>query len=208
MATKLGLFNGALRVLGVARLSTVTDNVKARYLLDDVYDEVLLRCLRNGDWNFAMRTTQESSDGTPSVHSFTHYYDKPTDWVRTVMMSSSETFRPALRDYEDEANVWYVNVSPLYVKYVSSDASFGGDLTLFPPDYTAYVHHELAYDICEDLTGKDPEDAVRKKLDQARSKALSNDARDGPPREMPAGSWVTSRGWSPGDTRWNRETPS
>lgn len=205
-ASQLSLYNGALEILGVPRLSSVSSTDKSRYEIDAVYSEELAAALRDGDWNFAMRSTEEDSDGTPTVHHFTYYHSKPSDWVRTVMLSASDSFQQPLLEYEDEAGKWYSNVDPLYAKYVSNDSSYGGDITLFPQDYQDYIHHRIAKRVCIALTGSrtmlnDVKDDLRK----ARSKALAIDARDGPPRPKGRpGSWVESRGFNVGDTRINR----
>lgn len=195
MATQLGIMNAALVECGVARLTSTSDAVKARYELDAVYADVLAECLRDGQWNFALRTTEESSDGTPAVIGYQYSLTKPTDLVRLVIISASDTLDPPLADYVDEGDHWYTNVDPVYAHYVSDDASYGGDLSLWPADYARYVALCLAERVCIALTGNE---TMRLRIagdrDRARRTARSHNSMDRPQRRMPRGSWVNARG--------------
>jgi len=63
MATKLGLFNGALLMLGERSLATLTENREPRRLLDIVWDGGGVRtCLEAGIWNFAVRAARIEYD--------------------------------------------------------------------------------------------------------------------------------------------------
>lgn len=62
MATKLGLYNGALREMGERRLDTLTERGESRRVLDDVYDDVIEDCLAAGSWNFATETVKLDAD--------------------------------------------------------------------------------------------------------------------------------------------------
>jgi hypothetical protein len=63
MATKLQIYNAALRHLGDLRLATITDDVEARYELDEVWSRVVEHCFTLGLWNFATRTQQLTANG-------------------------------------------------------------------------------------------------------------------------------------------------
>jgi hypothetical protein len=195
LATKLGLFNQALHEIGEVRLATATDAVKARYTLDDVYAGALAECLQAGLWNFAMRTTQEDSDATPSIHAFAYQFTLPTDFVRIAMLSDSDTFNPPLVRYEVEAGVLYADADPLYLKHVSDNASYGGDLTAFPALYEKYAVAVLAGKIVKALTGSESE-RIRidtQTIPRAFALAKSADAMDNPPRFFRPGRWSTAR---------------
>lgn len=206
MATQLGLYNGALVTIGAARLATISDAEKSRRELDEVYAQVLAECLEAGQWNFAIRTSQEDSDGTPTVHDFGYYFTKPTDWVKTAMVSASSSFNPPLTEFEEEGDKWYARVDPLFVKYVSNDGSWGGNLTAFPPAYARFVELSLAERVCLALTGnRSLLDRLRDRdLPKARSRALSHDAMNGPTRFLPEGRFVRSRGYGLDTTRHDR----
>jgi len=209
VTTALILYNLALEELGVARIAATSDSTKSARELTAVYTQVLAECLQNGDWNFAMRTTQEDSDATPSVHNFTYKFTKPTDWVRTSMISLNNSFSVPLEDFEDEAGFWYGNTDPMYVKYVSDDAtSYGGLLASFPALYERYVASMLALRTCIALTGsKELRDDLRDRIaPRALANARSRDAQDGPARRLPQGRLVSSRGTGGSNMLYNRQS--
>jgi len=195
VASILGLYNAALTELGVGRLATVSDAVKGRYELDTVYADVLADCLRDGQWNFALRTTEESSDGTPSVVAWSYSVTKPTDLARLVILSENDTLDPALLDYVDEGDHWYTNVNPVYCHYVSSGSNYGGLLTAWPAEYRRFVELTLAERVCTALTGSDNmRERIRRDLRDAKRIARSRNAMDRPTKQLPKGTWVKSRG--------------
>jgi hypothetical protein len=206
VATKLALYNDALLALGQERLATTADAVSARYALDDAYDKALAWCLEQGYWNFAMRAVELTS--TPSIDpafGFTYAVTKPDDWVRSHSISASETFDPPLLQYNDENGLWYVNVDPLFVRYVSNDTDYGLDLSLWPETFANYVALRLAVKTCKRITGTNPDDAMFKQEKRALADARSKDAMNEPPGFPPRGTWVSSRRHGSSSTRWDRQ---
>tara|TARA_R110000868_G_scaffold122871_4_gene325745 strand:+ start:1054 stop:1680 length:627 start_codon:yes stop_codon:yes gene_type:complete len=196
MATKLALYNAALVEIGVARIVTITDAVKGRYELDVVYDNVLADCLKDGQWNFAMRTVQGDAGVSVPAFGYLYQFAKPSDWVRTVAFSADTNLSTPILDYEDQGGVWLASADPIYVRYVSSDASYGGDLTLFPPDYRRFVELSLAARVCNTLTGNASlrDRLVERDVPKAMKTARSHDAMDGPTKFLPPGRFVAARG--------------
>lgn len=193
--TTLALYNASLRELGVARLASTSDAVKSRYELDNAIDEVKAECLRDGQWNFGLRTTEEASDGTPSVAGWQYSLTKPSDLARLVVLSVNDTLDPPLLDYLDEGDHWYTNTTPVYCHYVSNGASYGGLLSAWPADYARYVALCLAERICVTLTGNEGmRDRIREDIRKARRTARSHNGMDRPQRRMPRGTWVNARG--------------
>lgn len=200
MASKLGLFNAALRIIGETKLASVTEATERRYKLDDTYDGSLALCLENGYWNFALRTLR--IDANPSVETtfgFGHVFDKPTDWVRTAALTADEYLRIPLLRYEDATAYWFADVDPIYVQYVSNDESYGMDLGAWPQSFTRYVEYQLASDICEGITQNSSKgEGLEKLLVRAKRNALNKDAmNEASPRFPPTGSWVMARGSGP-----------
>lgn len=198
MATsKLALFNETLGHLKEGKLASLAEATERRYVLDDYYDGAQLYCLEAGFWNFAMRVVEvdKSVSLIPSF-GFTNAFEKPTDWVRTYKLSASEQFVPPLvgDQITEEAGVWYADVDPLYVQYVSSSASYGLDLSLWPPSFqlffTLYLAHRVAPRIAtSDTLTKD----LEKACDRAKRRSQAIDAMNQPIGFPPRGSWVSSR---------------
>jgi hypothetical protein len=209
MATKLGLFNSALREIGNSNLVTLTDNVEGRRVLDDVYADVLALCLEQGQWNFAIRTLKIDSDPDIDLEfGWDYAFDKPTDWVRTTRISSDEDFSDSLKSYSDETAYWLANVDPIYVQFVSSDSSFGGDLSRWPATYARFVGLELGERISHRITtSNETKERLQRDIKAAKRNALNKDAlNEAQPRYWPTGSWVSSRfGWRSGRDRGSRK---
>jgi hypothetical protein len=198
MATKIQLYNGALRILGERKLASLTEASEARRLLDDVYDEGAVRaCLESGMWNFAIRSVEAAY--TPSVapdFGFSRAFDKPTDWVRTIALCSDDRFRSPLdaTQYSDEAGYWFSDHDTLYIRYVSDDSSYGGDLAGWPMSFTKFVQAHLAFEIAPKLT---PAATALSNVAQIRAKALhdarNKDALNEGAQVPVTNSWVRSR---------------
>lgn len=203
MAEKLTLFNNALILLGERTLTSLTENREARRLLDAVWARPLVdEVLQEGQWRFAMRTVEltESPSISPSF-GYQYAFDRPDDLVRTAAVCRDEKLQDPLLEYQTEGQYWYADLTPIYVRYVSNDTSFGGDLSLWPPNFTRFVEAKLAEGIVERITQNEQKWArIRGGLMDALEKAKSTDAMEAPTKFTPAGSWVRAR--SSGG-RWN-----
>lgn len=194
MASKLGLYNSALLIIGERKLASLSEPREPRRALDDAWDDAVAYCLEMGFWNFAMRAVQadHSASVTPAF-GYTYAFAKPEDFIRTYALGSTETFDPPLLTVVDEPNYWYANIDPLYAKYVSNDTAYGMDLSLWSESFADYVSIRLANKTCKRITGKFPDDDMKKEEKRALAQARSKDAMDEPPGFPPRGTWVTSR---------------
>jgi len=177
MATKLGVYNDALELIGERALSSVSENREPRRVLDGRYDSALNYCLEAGFWNFAMRSVEFTADTVVEPpFGFTYAFEKPPDWIRTAALSDSETFMTPLRHYVD-------------------GATYGLDLTRWPETFTRYVVTHLAAEICERLTQNSSKLEELRRLEKRRlADAKAKDAVNDPVGRVPTGSWVLSRG--------------
>lgn len=194
MASKLGLYNGALLVLGERKLASLAEAREPRRALDDAYDDVVAYCLEMGYWNWSMRAIQvDSSASVTPTFGFQYAFTKPTDFVRLYRIGATETMDPPLLEYADEPNYWYANWDPLYIKYVSNDTAYGMDLSIWSETFSEYVIQRLAVKTCKRITGAFPNDIMKMDEKKAMAQARSKDAMDDPPGFPPRGTWVISR---------------
>jgi hypothetical protein len=204
MASKLSVYNGALRILGERKLASLSESRASRRRLDSVYDgdTGVLWCLQQGMWNFAMETAEITySPSVTPAFGYSYAFDKPTDWVRTARLSDDEGFCNLLFDYEDQVNYWFANPDTIYVKYVSKATTRGLDFSLWTPNFTSFVEHHFAQSICMATTQSAEKSAnleaiVKRKLLTARA----TDAMDEAPKLKPAGSWSRARRGGGGGT--------
>ena len=205
MATKAGIFNGALLELGNRALVDTGEPVEAGRDLNRHYSRVVNDCLAAGSWNFAMETIKAVADtGVTPNFGFTEVFAKPSDWVRTFGVSQDERLSIPLLQYYDDANFWSADISPIYVRYVSNDTGLGFELTRWPAAFTRYVEMELALRVAPKVARSEAE-RVEGLRDKAKRNALGQDAmNENQPKFPPMGSWNSARGGGRGGDRGNR----
>lgn len=199
MTTLLRVYNEALRHLGERRLASTSEARDARYHLDDAVTEVKAKCLEAGYWNFAMRAIEQTASGTLTpAFGFSYAFEKPSDWVRTYIVSPNEWLGEWVSRFNDEAGIWYAQINPIWAKYVSNDTSYGYDLSLWPQSFAGYVAAELALAVAPSIssTSADKLADLKETVKRTKSSALAKDAMNEPPVAPPHGSWVRSRGGS------------
>lgn len=196
MTDKLTIYNAALLHCGERRLAALTDNVESRRILDAIWDDGLITSmLSDGLWNFATRTLKYtySPDIEPDF-GYRRAFNKPTDWVRTAGMCEDEFFTAPLIQYEDEGGYWFANLDIIYVKFISSDSQFGGDLSLWTDNFTSYVELYVASKAVIRISQSESRKmAIDKDMKKALSDAKSTDAMDQAAKFKPLGSWSVSR---------------
>lgn len=196
--SQLSLFNGALRILGERKLASLTEAREPQRVLTDIWNDgkgAIWAMLEKGFWKFAIRSASMtySPSITPSF-GYQFAFNKGTDWVRTVAVCSDPYFNQPLTQYDDEGGYLYCDFSTIYVKWVSNDASYGGDTTKWTEKFINYFEHYLAYRGCFRITmNKAKEADIKKDYESAGVEARSHDAIEGPTKFMPTGSWAGAR---------------
>lgn len=194
--TQLSLYNGALRLLGERKLASLTEDRGPRYLLDDVWDDgAVRRCLEAGQWTFAIRKIEvdASTSVEPQIDQYTYAFEKPSDLVRLAGISASASGDP-LTDYDFAGGFFFANFDPLFIRYVSDDASYGGDYSLWPESFIDYVQAFLASEIAPRLTASDAHmQRIDLKKDQALARLMHIDGMNSPSIRPPLGSWAKAR---------------
>ncbi len=205
MATdRLKLYNGALRLVGHRSIASLSDNAEGRKLLDDVWNDTGVDyCLSQGQWRFAMRAQRlDYSASIEPEYGLRRAFQKTDDWLLTSSVCQDEYYRVPLLQYTDEAGMLYADLDQIYVKFVSTDAGYGGNLTLWPPAFTEYVKAYLAGQICFKISadesrreyllgppGRPDKGFVHGTLINARNR----DAISEPTKFAAPGTWTQSR---------------
>ena len=192
------MFNAALLLCGERALASLTENREPRRLLDTAYDGGAVKtCLEAGYWNMATRTIKIEFD--PSVDpdfGFTRAFAKPSDWVRTAVVSSNEYLRTPLKDdqFSDEAGFWFADLDTLYVKMVSDGADYGGDLSNWTESFARYFEAYLASRIAFKITRSQKIiQAIEGELKSRLKGATAKDAMNSGTSLPPEGGWNTAR---------------
>lgn len=148
MASKLQIYQGALRLLGPHQLAALTDARPERYKLDEMWDGAVQYLLEQGMWNFATRYEELSTPASPAdpFAGYRYAYSKPADFVRIVAISDNATFSGTFERYEVQQSYFYTDAEELHLRYVSNDASYGLDLTKWPQSFAKTLEAYLAFE--------------------------------------------------------------
>jgi hypothetical protein len=206
--SRLNLYNDALIMCGERTLTTLTENIEPRRLLDHVWDNDGVKgCLESAQWKFAMRTIMIDYDTSVSPgFGYRRAFLKPTDWCATSALCQDEYFNSPLLRYLDEAGYWYADLDSLYVRYVSNDSGFGGDLSLWTKRFADYVASYFAAKIVLKLTSdENKQGRVISLRDKFLLQAKNLDAMADPAKFAAQGGWTAARGARRGD-RGNRSS--
>lgn len=206
MASRLSIYNSALRAIGERRLASLTEDRASRRECDDAYDDVVANCMEAGFWNFALRTVElEASTDVVPEFGQTYAFEKPSDWVRTYKLSANERFDPPLEDWNDEGAYFFCDVEPLYLRYVCNATDAGLNLTLWPRSFTTFVELSLAKAISMNVNSSETtREIIAKDLKKAKADAMAKDAMNQAVEFPPTGTWVQSRsGGMRHRSRWN-----
>jgi hypothetical protein len=193
---KLTIYNGAARLLGERAFASLTEDNKARRIFDDVWDDGLVDyCLGQGQWSFATRSSiLDASVTIIPDFGYKYAFELPNDFQSLSAICYDEFFSKPITEYSLEAGVLYCGETSIYIKYVSNDASYGGNYSLWSTTFGDFVKTKLALDACIVLTKNAAmADRLAKDLQNVRKVAMNNDLRNKPPVKPESGSWVSNR---------------
>lgn len=145
MASQLDIYREALLLLGDIRLGSTSDNVAARYSLDDEYDRARTFVLRQAPWRFALKQAALSSSGSP-ISGYSTSYAKPGDWLRTVAIFTLASARECPIDCRDVGVLIHANAVPT-MRYVQNAVAVADYPEQFVKALTAYLAFLLAHRI-------------------------------------------------------------
>lgn len=198
MATdRLKIYNGALLECGVRAIASLSVDEESRYLLDNVWnDGGVDHCLSEGQWRFAIRTQKLDYDSSIQPDfGLRHGFNKSTDWLLTSAVCQDEYFRTPLLNYTDESGILYADLDQIFVKFVSNDADYGMNFSIWTPAFTLYVKRYFASRIILQISNDDSRHTAllgsgtsRGLLDKALLDARNRDAISEPTR-FPAMNW-------------------
>lgn len=196
--SKLTLYNGALLECGERPLASLAENIEARRLLDRAWESsngAVNYCLGQGQWKFATRSIElASSVSVTPAFGYQKAFAIPDDYLRAVAVCSDPYMNVPLLQYKQEQSYFFADIDPIYLAYISNDASYGADYSLWPEEFVRYVELYLASKIVKKLTQSNEEE---KKLFALAKKALvdakSSSAMEGPTTFPPPGTWTSAR---------------
>ncbi len=201
MTTATELANMALAHLGQARISDYSERSPAAEHCRRAFEHVRRLCLRDYDWNFAIRRASLTAAETPPEFDWGYEYPLPADCLRVISVNQ----RPGgtrLTDYAVEGRAILSNFAECRVRYVRDVT----DPTLWDSMFSSYFCYRLAAAIAPSLR-LDP--AAGQQMEQMaaaiRDQAREADAVESEPRvtRLDQSEMIEER-----EGRWGRGTAS
>lgn len=156
MATKLSVLNDALRLLGDARLATLTDDTEARYELDASWDRSVNVVFAASFWRFAFTTETLTHNGAlAALPGFSYRFALPALPYRLHSVFIQSGGRDLPIDCRQEGAVLHANKETgVVIRYVDDAAA--ADLTKWPEVFARAVAAYLAFDLAGRIS-QDPQ---------------------------------------------------
>ena len=147
--TQLTLFNDALSLLGLRSLSATTDATEPGRVLVGLWDQTRQYCLEQARWRFAERQATLSvaagQVAAEPAYGLLYAYAKPSDFVTLNSIAADDAFTTPVDNLHERGGYWYTDTPDnIYIQYVSDDATFGQDVTLWPENFVQFYIHYLA----------------------------------------------------------------
>ena len=194
--SRLKIYNDALTACGESHLASLTEDREPRRLLDHVHDnDGIKNCLEAAQWKFATKAARLDYDPAYDPEfGYRRAFEKDSDWMLTCAVCSDEFFNVPILQYNEEAGFLYCDLDLIYVKYVSNDAAYGGDMSKWTSRFGDFVAAHFASKIVLKLTSdKDKQKDVFALREHYLRLATNTDAMAGPTQFPPEGSWVSAR---------------
>lgn len=189
--TWLNIYNDALLILGLERLTDVNGDSNSRSVIDTAINSGLVETLlENKGWQWAIKSEKLTHD--PSLESewgYRYSFRLPSDVHRFDGIWYDEYFSSPIKGYEQENNIIFTDVTECYIQYVSK--SYLKNPDGWRPSFKRYVAAKIAYDTYTVLGGD--KERVLATYDQREREALSIDAQQSPPHILTTGNWVRQR---------------
>jgi hypothetical protein len=198
MASVIQVANRALTKLGSARITSLSDDVKAARSISNCFEDLRDDELRAHRWQFAMKRTSLAALSTAPAFGYNYQYAVPADFLRIDMVD--DRFPAAIMDnyisaeyleWTLEGNVILTDIgAPLKLRYVAQVT----DPTSWDTNFREALASRIAMEIAEDLTQSDAKkQAAAKDYDRAIRQAIRINAIERPAVAPPDNTWIISR---------------
>ena len=184
MATKTGICNIALRSLGAARITDISNTNEQARILNDIYTDMLKEVLAAHPWNFAKKRDELTKLDAAPEFGYDYAYQLPGDCMRVVKMADDDSI------FEIESDQLFTDESTAKIEYIA----YITDTTKYSPGFVAVFAARLAAEIALPITDSNTKaktmfEIYEKKLALAKSA----DAQEGTAKVQEESSWIDDR---------------
>lgn len=185
--SEVAICNLALQEIGRGMMITALDeNTQAARACRLRYPYARDAVLRGYDWNFATARAELAANTTAPAFEFAHAYDLPTDCLRVRAVFDGEA-----DDWKVEGRQIITDLGdPIQIKYTVRVT----DPAQFDPLFVAALAARVAADVAISLSESTAKAQGLWQLYIGKlQEAWKNDAQEGQPDALPAGSWLGAR---------------
>lgn len=184
-ATSVNIVNLALHTLGIARITSLSDNVEQARVMNDIYEHIRDEMMEIHPWNFSIvySSTLSENDDAPNFD-YDYSYALPADCLKVI----------ELEDAEDEFKIvggnLYTDTEDPKIKYISLVTTTGSFSKSFVTAFAARLAAETCYALTQSRTlTEDKWKEYKEKLSQAKS----SDGQEGTTVKIENSSWIDER---------------
>jgi len=186
MAGKIDIINFALRILGQAPITAITDDCEAARIADDVWDICVDDVLADHNWNFGTFRASLAEDANSPEFGYSNQFTLPTNpyCLRVIQMEDIDS------EYKVEGRLLLTDEGEAKIIYIGRVT----DTTKFSPKFisalAAKLASEMAYPLLQSITKKKlAMEDYRMKLVDARAV----DGMEGSVDKIEAEEWINAR---------------
>ena len=187
----LNIYNDALLILGLDKITSNNDDSFRRVKLDQALDNDLVSAeLEDNTWQFGLTSVKSIYD--PSLEpdfgpKYVHAH--PSDMHILDGIYSDEHMRHGVKYYKDEGGYFFTELQEVYIQYVSTD--FLTNPNNWPSFFKRLIAGRLARDAAAGL--KADVMLARDEYEERLDSAQSIDVMRSPPKMLTHGNWVSAR---------------
>lgn len=185
MTTAAAIANTALIPLERKRITSLGEGSPSANDVNEIYSETRLRLLRRHDWNFARKRIELGREAATPASGFDYQYQLPSDWIRTIVVSDSDTGRRGVR-YRIEQDSILCDAENVFLTYIYNVT----DEAAMPPDFRDYFAYTLGISLAKTSTQRKE---MREMQQEAKAAAMSIDSVEDDTDDVPDGDWYTDR---------------
>lgn len=198
MASVIQVANRALTKLGSARITSLSDDIKAARSISSCFEDLRDDELRAHRWQFAMKRTSLAALSTAPEWGYQYAYQLPADFLRLDFVGEYYP-SPVMDNYIGvETQEWAIEGNkiltdywaPLKLRYIQQVT----DPNQWDVLFREALASRIAMEICEELTqSNEKKQAAAQDYQRAILKAIKTGAIEKPPASVPDDTWVISR---------------
>lgn len=117
MASRVGIANLALTILGADRITSLEDNAENARRLTAIYDSTLEDVLRAHPWNFAISRSTLAQLATTPLFEYSYEFQLPGNCLRVLAVSDGTDITT---DYKIEGRKLLCDDTSVKIKYITN----------------------------------------------------------------------------------------